>query len=103
MQYILYSTDDSFDYNAPWGTDTYYEIGLHGFEYDEVEGLESLEGFGDFSYLEKYKNDVNELIKALDEILLKDYREDDPEASSSDKFEKLMEYLRELAMNKDAA
>lgn len=97
-EYVIKTTDGSFDYNAPWGTATHHCTDIHGFEYDMDEGLESLNGFGDYSYLDNFKDNAEDLITELDLILLQDYEEYSPEVTYEEAFEELMEHLRELAL-----
>ena len=103
MEYIIKTTDGSFDYHAPWGTATYHTRDIHGFDYDIDDGIQSLNGFGDYSYLDNFKDNIEELIAEIDSILLNEYEEYSPEVTSEEAFEELMEHLREIALNKDAA
>ena len=52
MQYIYYTTDESFDFDAPFGTKTYYQTGYHGFTIDFDSDykpiINSIDGFGEF-------------------------------------------------------
>ena len=51
--FIYYTTDGSFDYDAPWGTETHHVEDWHGFSIeindDNQVLIDTLEGYGDFA------------------------------------------------------
>lgn len=85
-QYIFYKTDDSFDYNSPFGTSTCIEYNYHGFNI-EVENrkvkIETLEPFGHFTEMKS--------IKTLEE--LKQYILDNMIDVQDEKYKKQLEDL----------
>lgn len=103
FEYIIKTSDGSFDYLAPWGTETHNCVDIHGFDFDPDEGLKTFNGFGDYSYLDSLKGNVHKLIEELDLILLTDYDEEDESVTSPEVFEELMEILREIALKEEMA
>lgn len=103
IDYVIKTTDGSFDYLSPWGTSTCNSLIEHGFEFDDAIGLESFRAFGDYSYLNLYKDDIERLIAELDAILIDDYDEYAAEVSLSEVIEEVMESLREIAIKEEMA
>lgn len=58
-EYNIFTSDESFDYNGPFGTETCYQIGYHGFKIefnsDDKIVLNKLGGFGYYSDIENCK------------------------------------------------
>lgn len=56
--YIYFTSDESFDYLGPFGTETCHQKGLHGFSitFDENDEpiLGSIDGFGEFADASDY-------------------------------------------------
>lgn len=96
-EYIINTTDGSFDYLAPWGTATYEQLDCHYFTIDLEVGLTTLTGYGNYAYLDNYRNDIEGFICELDNILLNEYKEED-NTTPLDVFEELLEELREIAI-----
>lgn len=103
-EYVIYTTDESFDYDGPFGSQTHREKGLHGFEVSFNEDyfpiLESIEGFGafdvEFSNIKTYdefKQKVEEVAKELDS--------DDEDTTSYEALEELIEDIEEAKKEKE--
>lgn len=98
--YIFFKTDASFDYLSPLGPATYHCEDLHGFDFDfETLDLKSLEGYGEFSDVEKCKNleELLDYIKDNIRYLMPDYG-----ASPQGVFDELIEILEEKLRTKCA-
>ena len=101
MDYIFYSTDESFDYNGPFGTATHYQIGLHGFSLDFDKDykpiLEEIKGFGEFDDIEDKVATYQDLLDYLSVNLgYLDYNCE--EATSQDDFDELISILEECIL-----
>lgn len=98
-EYIFFKTDESFDYNGPFGTETHNCEGLHGFsiEFDKNDKplIETIEGFGAMADVENCKT-LNELNLWLEEN--KKYIQADEEIHTYST-EELIEELQSLIKN----
>lgn len=56
FEYIFYQTDCSFDFDGPFGTETYHDYENHGFEvnidYDYKIDMSSFQAFGDYEEMD---------------------------------------------------
>ena len=52
LEYTLFVTDESFDYQGPFGTETFNQMGAHGFEVkvDDKWNIIDWCGVGEFGY-----------------------------------------------------
>lgn len=105
MEYIFYTSDESFDYNGPFGTATHNETGYHGFSLDFDDEylpiLGSINGFGEF-------DDINWRVKSFKDFenYLKEnipLWKDDVESTPLEAFDELLETIVEINQVKKAS
>ena len=75
LEYIFYQTDCSFDFDGPFGTETYHDYENHGFEVeidnnDNID-MSSFKAFGDYEEM----NHKCKTIENLKNYILEHYNE----------------------------
>ena len=96
-----FSTDASFDYNGPFGTETHHDRNYHGFtiEFKDFDKpiLSSIEGFGAFDEANSIKT-WSEFLEFLEENE-KHYNPDDYYSTPINWFDSLKEDVRKRIKN----
>lgn len=101
MEYVFYQTDCSFDFDGPFGTETYHDYENHGFEIeidsnDNID-MSSFQAFGDYEEMNhkcKTLEDLkNYILEHYNEI--QEYEEFDRYYSNQEVFDELLEIIND--------
>ena len=91
IQYVFYETDESFDFDGPFGTQTYVDYAQHGFEINNDYDFDSFHAYGDYdemnSKCKSLEDVINYIIEHLGEI------QETNEVSYEDNFERFNEFI----------
>lgn len=100
QEYNFYTTDESFDYNGPFGTATQYETGYHGFSIEvdknDIIDITSLDAYGDYTEMQDKCKTLEDLKKYLEEHL-DEVQEDEEKHRYTNRecFEELIEIIND--------
>lgn len=100
-EYIFFTSDESFDYNGPFGTATHYETGYHGFELEFDDNftpiISSIKGFGFFDDIQDKVKDFETFKEYLINAI--EHWRDETETTSIEVIEELLEIIEEELEN----